>query len=335
MRSVRLARALVLLLGTTALMGTSAVATAAPPTPAPTSTEAGPGLRVSSAAVAKALDCSSDLTSATRDPVLLTPAFSTDAQSYSWNYLRQLPAVGVPTCSLNLPDHGFGDLQISAEYVVAAVRRISRLSHRKVALIGHQHGALNNRWALTFWPDLADLVSDYISMATPQIGGAEPYWACSLTACPAAVRQISVGSAYLNALNGRPLPKGPGYTSIGSQFDWLMQPQPLANTLVGGTSITLQNICPFWPIEHFTILGDNLTYELVIDALTHTGAAKPNRLAPGVCTRRWMMPGVLTIPSVAGEVLPSAVGAAAEALRRAPATATLREPRLRAYALPE
>lgn len=68
--------------------------------------------------------------------MLLTPAFPSDEESFGWNYLPQLGPLGIPHCSVTIPDGGFGDLQHAAEYVVLAVRRMSDESGRKVILFG-------------------------------------------------------------------------------------------------------------------------------------------------------------------------------------------------------
>lgn len=192
----------------------------------------GPALTVAPADLDRALTCDTDLHDATRDPVLLTPAFSTDQQSFGWNYLRSLPAAGIPVCSLSLPDAGYGDLQISAQYVVHAVRTMAADSGRKVVMMGHQHGPLDELWALTFWPDLPALVSDFISLATPYNGTDSARNGCDDSKkCPPANRQIATGSRFLTALAARPLPVGPSYTSIFTRFDELIYPQPRASTL--------------------------------------------------------------------------------------------------------
>ena len=76
----------------------------------------------------------------------------------------------IPFCSISVPDEGYGDLQKTAEHVVFAVRRMSRVTGRKVTLLGHQHGGLDELWALTFWPDVARSVSDLVTLATPHAG---------------------------------------------------------------------------------------------------------------------------------------------------------------------
>ncbi|MCJ0980233.1 lipase family protein [Rhodococcus sp. ARC_M12] len=276
-----------------ALAVASAVAALCSFTPAAASAETGsepgqaavgPPLTVAAAELDKALTCTTDLRDATRDPVLLTPAFATDQQSFGWNYLRSLPAAGIPVCSLSFPDEGYGDLQIAAQYVVHAVRTMAADSGRQVVMMGHQHGPLDELWALTFWPDLPALVSDFISLATPYNGTDSARSGCDdAQECPPANWQIATGSKFLTALAARPLPDGPGYTSIYTQFDELIYPQPRASTLAGASNIAVQDICPLRPVEHFGILGDNVAYNIVLDALDHDGPAAQKRISKNLC----------------------------------------------------
>ncbi|MGH8461648.1 MAG: lipase family alpha/beta hydrolase [Stenotrophobium sp.] len=250
----------------------------------------GPALTVPQDQLDAGLSCTPDIASATRDPVLITPAFTNAQDSFGWNYLLQLPLLGIPTCSISVPDRGFGDLQNAAEYVVYAVRKISALSGRKLVLFGHQHGPLDEMWALKFWPDIPSKVSTYISLATPHNGTASAQFACNAGRhCPPSVWQIATGSKFLAALNARPLPKGIVYTSIATSFDEVIVPQPAASHLEGATNIELQDICPGRPIEHFTILADNLTYLLVLDALDHPGQpVNVAHLPSDVCLTTYM-----------------------------------------------
>lgn len=246
--------------------------------------DTGPPLTVDPDLLESALTCTTDLDGVTRDPVLLTPAFATDQQSFGWNYLESLPALGIPVCSLSFPDAGYTDLQVTAEYVVHAVRTMAAESGRTIVVMGHQHGPLNELWALKFWLDLAPLVSDFISLATPYNGTDSARNGCDRSGkCPPANWQIATGSNYLTALNSKPLPEGPDYTSIYTKFDELIYPQPRASTLSGATNIAVQDVCPLRPVEHFTILGDNVAYNIVLDALDHDGPAVRSRISDDLC----------------------------------------------------
>jgi triacylglycerol lipase len=251
--------------------------------------EEGPRLSVPPEKLAAAFTCSGDLRRSERDPVLLTPAFSSAGVSYGWNYLTRLPKLGVPTCAISVDDGGYGDLQDTAEYVVYAVRRMRTESNRKVVLLGHQHGALDEIWALTFWPDVARSVSDLVSLATPFNGTTSPNVLCRTGAgCAPATWQITQGSSFIEALAAAPLPAGPAYTSITSLDDALIIPQPEACRLDGGVNVVLQDLCPGRTVSHFDILADAVAYALVLDAIDHDGPADLRRVSRTVCAERLM-----------------------------------------------
>lgn len=252
---------------------------------------AGPKLEVSEALLEAGLSCTPDVVNAKREVVLITPAFSTAEQSFS-GYLRQLPALGIPTCSITVPDHGFADLQNAAEYVVYAIRKISAMSGQKIILFGHQHGPLDQLWALTFWPDLAEKVASLISLATPHNGTQLATALCNAgRRCAPSEWQIAGGSLFITALNARPAPAGVAITSITTLFDEVIIPQPAVSHRESATNIVLQDICPGHRVEHFTILTDNLTYELVLDAINHPGkGADVTHLPADICSGPSSMP---------------------------------------------
>lgn len=289
--------------------------------PAAADAAAGPPLEITDADIDSALTCNTTLAEASSDPVLLTPAFSTAEASYGWNYLARLPKLGIPTCSITVPDGGYGDLQRTAEYVVASVRRMSRESGRDVILLGHQHGALDELWALTFWPDVARKVSDLISLATPYNGTSQPQALCGNGApCAAATRQITAGSAFIAALAAAPVPGGPAFTSITSLNDTLITPQPDASRFRGATNIVLQDVCPGRQVSHFDILADAVAYELVIDAIEHDGPADPARISPAPCETKLMPDADPIIATVANGFLPIFLAQNAAAAAAEPAT---------------
>lgn len=290
----------------------------------------GPKLTVAPEQLEAALSCTPDVVNAHREVVLITPAFSTAEESFS-GYLAQLPTLGIPTCSLSLPDHGYADLQNAAEYVVFAIRRIAAESGRKLILFGHQHGPLDQLWALTFWPDLPEKVLSLVSLATPYQGTQAASTVCNTTRnCSPSVWQIAEGSQFLAALNARPLPTGVAVTSITTLFDQVIVPQPSASRREGATNLILQDLCPFHPVEHFRILSDNLTYALVLDAITHPGEPPdPARLPAGICTGPSTMPQP---PQSAGSGTPSPDGFLTEFPTNNVFEGVSAEPPLRDYA---
>ncbi|MDO9356448.1 MAG: hypothetical protein Q7T55_22310 [Solirubrobacteraceae bacterium] len=298
---------------------------------APAAAAPGPPITVTTAEFDQAFECSGPLTGLTRDPVLLTPAFSTADESYAWNYRRQLPKAGITTCSLTMPEHGFGDMQRTAEYVVTAVRRMSAArGGGQVALMGHALGGLSNLWALRFWPDLPGLVSDDIALAAPFQGTSTAGGCKASSPCPQSLWQIAQRSAFISALNRVAPPKGPGYTSIATAFDEVITPQPSASRLPGAVNVSLQSICPLRPAEHFLILADNIAYLLVMDALNNPGPANPSRI-----NRLWCF-GPLYLPGTKIESIPTTLGYASSTFAGidtyGKAATVSAEPALRSYA---
>ncbi len=239
----------------------------------------GPALGIAKSKLAAALTCSPGFAKSKRAPVLLTPAFSSDELSYGWNYFRQLEADRIPFCSISVPDEGYGDLQRTAKFVVFAVRRMAHVSGRKVTLVGHQHGGLDELWALSFWPDVARSVSDLVTLETPLAGTTSSVALCAGDGhCTAALRQITKGSRFLAALRAAPLPRGVAITSISSKDDALITPQPAASRRRGVHHVLLQRICPGRVVDHFAALADNVAYRLFLDARSHRGPASASRL---------------------------------------------------------
>ena len=249
----------------------------------------GPALGIARAKLAAGLTCGPGFARSERAPVLLTPAFSSDTLSYGWNYMRQLRADGIPFCSISVPDEGYGDLQRTAKFVVFGVRRMARVTGRKVTLLGHQHGGLDEFWALTFWPDVARSVSDLVTLATPYSGTTSSSGLCGPGGhCTAALRQITKGSRFLAALRAAPRPKGVSITSISTKDDALITPQPAASRLPGLRHILLQRKCPGRVVDHFATLADNVAYRLFRDARSHRGPARAARVPDGACARPYM-----------------------------------------------
>ena len=59
--------------------------------------------------------------------ILLLPGSSESIEElFGWNWIPLLRRQSSPFCTLELPDYGLGDLQIAAEYVVYAIRRVYR-----------------------------------------------------------------------------------------------------------------------------------------------------------------------------------------------------------------
>src|SRR3954451_17115780 len=111
--------------------------------------DTGPPLSVPAADLAKALECPKSLAGVTRAPVLLIPGTNLEPKAnFDWNYEPALHAAHIPWCAVTLPRYAMGDIQVSAEYVVAALRRMNADAGRRASVIGYSHGGLIRRRAL-------------------------------------------------------------------------------------------------------------------------------------------------------------------------------------------
>ena len=151
-----------------------------------------------------------------------------------------------------------------------------------------------SRFALTYWPDLRNKVSDVISAAGTHHGTNTITDVCTpLVPCPPAAWQQKAGSNLLNALNSQP-DETPGskvgWTTLRSLDDQTVRPvsedaKTSSSALKGASNILIQDICPDHETSHIGTAIDSVTFAALRDAITHTGAAKPERFpgAESVC----------------------------------------------------
>ncbi len=252
----------------------------------------GPNLSASKKRLAAALHCPSKFTHDRRQPVLLVHGTGTDSDlSWSWNYERALPAAGFDTCAVDLPKRSYGDIQVAAEYVVYAVRRIYKRSGREVDVIGHSQGPMEARWAIRWWPDVRAHMDDLVGLSAPNHGIDTA--ACDDGECAAAVWQLGSKSRFLAGLgSGDDTPGSVDQTSVISKSDGVVTPMSTSR-LMGATNVVVQNLCPERQVDHVQMLYDAAVYAIALDALTHSGRAKPKRIDRAAC-RRARMPNTLT-----------------------------------------
>lgn len=267
---------------------TMAPAGAAPSVSAPTfDAPAGPALQTPAATLAAALDCSSDLATTGKTPILLVPGTSVTPEiNYSWGYQKVLREQGYAVCAVSLPGGGTGDMQTTVEYVVSAIRSMSETSRKEVSILGHSQGGLLPAWAIRYWPDLASRVDDVVSLDAPYGGSRLADYICDPThSCPALAWQVTRNSDFTRALRRSPIPAGVSYTSIGTNKTDLVFPSPDATYLPGATNVFVQDICPGRYVSHLAMAWDAPAHGLVMDALTHEGAAKVSRVSTTLCDR--------------------------------------------------
>lgn len=252
----------------------------------PAAASSGPPLRTPEDVLDAALSCTWADAARAHEPVLLVHGTgATPEENWGWNYGRALPAAGFDTCTVTMPNRTLGDIQVSAEYVVHAVRVVAAVTGRPVDVVGHSQGGLEPRWAVKWWPDVRAAVDDLVMLGTPNHGAAAAD-VVGVAGCTGSCLQMQHGSRFLRALNdGDETPGAVSFTSVSTQFDELVQPQRSAR-LDGGTNLSVQSLCPGRPVEHLGLVADAVVHDAVIDALTHPGGAVPSRFfAPSDCLR--------------------------------------------------
>lgn len=260
-----------------------------------------PPLTVPQTALDSALHCTS-FSHPDKPAVLMVHGTgATGADEYTIFYTPQLVALGYDVCIVTYPDRGLIDQQVSAEYIVNALRRMYAQTGRKVAMIGHSQGATMPRWALKFWPSAREAVQDFVMLAGPNHGTtvAVPFGLVGglvnlpilrrlpLGLLPGAIYQFLPNSNFVTVLNqGDETPGSIDYTSIYTRFDQLVQPAaPIATAALEPTAanphrsnILLQDICPGHLAEHLSIgTTDTLAFALALDAISNPGPANATR----------------------------------------------------------
>lgn len=243
-------------------------------------------------------------------------------------YEQALPRLGYGVCTVQLPDRALGSFADSVPYAVRAARIAYQKSGRKIAMVGHSQGGLMVAWLIKFFPDIAAITDDAISLAGPMRGTELANTLCVARQCTPLAWQLRVGSQLIDAFVRAPLPAGPPVTSVGTRFDTVVYPQPATNRLTGASSLLVQDICPGHPVEHVSMVTDGAVFRIVVDALAHPGPARRSRISPRVCADL-MVPGLDGAAVLSGgvETMTSSVTGLLD-----PARFVDREPAVPAYA---
>jgi pimeloyl-ACP methyl ester carboxylesterase len=310
---------------------TGCAATDQATTPAPGSTT-GPALSASTADLDAALDCTPSAEGTEKEVVVLVPGTGVDPEvSYSWNWIPALDAADQPYCTIALPGDSVGDVQLSSEYVVHAIRQAHELSGSQVAVVGWSQGGVNARFALKYWPDTRSMVADYVGLASLNHGSSQNDTLYPDGNGPAFNLQLKTTSELIRALNdGDETYEGIDYTSLSSTVDQFVTPVGVAD-LDGPadsvSNIAMQDVCPESMTDHFGIgTTDPVAFALGMLAITQPGPADPTDIDPAVCGEEFM-PGV--DPLTVDADLTTLAGAATTAITGAEIVKN--EPQLQAY----
>ena len=218
-----------------------------------------------------------------KPPVLLVHGtFTNGTEQYNWTYIPLLDQAGFDVCAVTYPDRGTGDQQISAEYVVYALRKMYADTGRRVAMIGHSQGASMPRWSLKWWPSARAATQTFVLQAGPNHGTTVAASALPLGE-PAAFYQFSPASNFIIALNrGDETPGDIAYTNLYTTTDELVEPStPVPTAALDWqqnnpkvSNILLQDVCLGHTADHVTIgTTDKLAFELTLDAIAHDAPA--------------------------------------------------------------
>jgi triacylglycerol esterase/lipase EstA (alpha/beta hydrolase family) len=185
----------------------------------------GPPLSVPQAELDAALSCTDGIAGSSSTPVLLVHGTAENPNAeFSWNWEPALNKLGIPWCTVALPDNGMDDVQTAAEYVVNAVRTMYQRAGRKIAIVGHSQGGMLPRWALRFWPGTRSMVDDLVGLAPSNHGTLSAIPFC-LVACPASFHQQKAGSQFIQALNSyQETFPGISYTVVYTHTDEVVTP---------------------------------------------------------------------------------------------------------------
>ena len=210
---------------------------------------------------------------------------------------------------LNIPGAMLGDAQINAEYIAYAINYISSISNirnkENLAIVSWSQGGLDTQWAFKYWPSTRKVVKDFLPVS-PDFKGTILANALCLSLgsfgvnplCPPSVIQQQATSNFVNNLRslGGDSAYVPTTTFYSGFFDEIVEPQQgtgasaflLSNTGVTVTNHEVQRVCAgtlgggFY--GHAGVLAHPLTYALIVDALTHDGPGRVERINVGsVC----------------------------------------------------
>ncbi|KAJ7739809.1 hypothetical protein B0H16DRAFT_1758354 [Mycena metata] len=237
-------------------------------------------------------------TNGAKPPLLIVPGTGQPSfMTYNPNLLPVLQnsAFADPVW-LNVPGFLLGDAQQSAEYIAYATHYIGARTGKKVTLIAYSQGNIITQWALTFWPSMRSIVSDFVGMSAAFRGsslvtdGCVPIQDLGI-GCPPAIHQQTLNSNFVNAMikHGGDSALVPT-TIMFSATDEIAQPQTGDDAVallkdannVGYTGVRTQDACAGklagGVATHEGMLYHPLTLAMLEDAMANDGPGDLSRV---------------------------------------------------------
>ncbi|HZD00105.1 MAG TPA: lipase [Actinomycetes bacterium] len=194
----------------------------------------------------------------------------------------RLRGAGRRVMTVELPDRGTGDIEVSAGVLT---RTVDATGAGRVDLVGYSAGGIVVRDYLG-QPGRASRTRHVVLLGTPNHGAQLAGLASMLgpQLCDGACAQLAPDSPLLQRLNrltgGLEFPAGPDVTSIWTARDRTVTP-PTSAVLAGARNIRLQDVCADSVAGHGDLLRDPLALGLVERAVDGELTRQPG---PGDCT---------------------------------------------------
>jgi triacylglycerol lipase len=202
-------------------------------------------------------------------PVLLVPGYGGGTDSLQ-PLAAALRRTGRDVTIVELAGDGTGDLEVQADVVQAAVRRMAGAGG-SVDLVGYSAGGVTVRlWMRAY--DGGSVARRVITLGSPHHGTDLASLATDIAPdqCPDACRQLATGSDLLRSLDGGDeTPAGPSWVSIWTDDDRVSTPPDTA-VLDGALDLEVQQVCPRHHVTHGELPGDPVVIAMVLAELRTT-----------------------------------------------------------------
>jgi hypothetical protein len=262
-------------------------------------------------ALRKAIYIPSGFTYGRVRPILMFPGTGSYGGIVFRNNLRKL-LTGSPYADpvwLNVPLALLNDTQANSEYVAYAINYISAVCKSNgdnLAITSWSQGGLDTQWAFKYWPSTRLVVQDFMPVSADFHGTTVANFICLLPICAPSFFQQEYNANYVRSLrlNGGDSAYVPTTSLYSGFFDEVVEPQQGTGASaylndargVGATNHEVQLICGgrlaggFY--DHATALAHPLVYALVVDALTHAGPGRLDRIDVASVCNNILAPGL-------------------------------------------